>query len=58
MADVTEKHKMPTVGIVTATPKGRKFSFSVGSPVEVFLEGLLDMAAKKGLKTVALIGGG
>ena len=56
VADVAEKHKMPMVGVVTATPKGRKFSFSVGSPVEVWLEGLLDVAAKKGLKTVALIG--
>jgi len=35
--------------------KGRKFIFSMLPRSEVFLEGLIDMAAKKGLKTVALI---
>jgi len=59
VADVTEKHKMPMVAPVAAVTsiyrKGRKFIFSMLSPAEVMLEGLIDLAAKKGLKTVALI---
>ena len=57
VADVAERHKMPMVGAPHPSVKGRKFIFGVGSPVEVYLEGLLDVAARKGLKTVALIGG-
>ena len=58
-ADVTEKHRMPLVA-PTATDsslykKGRKFIFSMQPPAEIVLEGLLDLAAKKGLRTVALI---
>ena len=59
VADVTEKHKMPMVapsaGLTSIYRKGRKFIFSLISPTEIFLEGLIDLAAKKGLKTVALI---
>ena len=59
MADVTEKHKMPMMAPVAAFTsiyrKGRKFMFSMLSPVEILLEGLIDLAAKEGLKTVALI---
>ena len=59
VADVTEKHKMPMVAPVAAATsiyrKGRKFIFSVLSPAGIQLEGFLDLAAKKGLKTVALI---
>ena len=59
VADVTEKHKMPMVspsGTVTSIyKKGRKFVFMVSSATEVYLEGFIDMAAKRGLKTVALI---
>jgi len=61
VADVTEKHKMPMMAPVAAATfmyrKGRKFTFSMISPAEVLLEGLIDLAAKKGLKTVALING-
>ena len=61
VADVTEKYKMPMVAAnASATSiyrKGRKFIFGMFSPAEVDLEGLLDLAAKKGLKTVALING-
>jgi branched-chain amino acid transport system substrate-binding protein len=61
VADVTEKHRMPIVAVgAVATSiyrKGRKFIFSMSAPAERFLEGLIDLAAKKGLKTVALIGG-
>ena len=59
VADVTEKHKMPMVAPSASTTsmykKGRTFTFSMLSPAEVLLDGLLDLAAKKGLKTVALI---
>jgi branched-chain amino acid transport system substrate-binding protein len=59
VADVTEKHKMPMVAPIAATTsiyrKGRKFIFGMLPASEVFLEGVIDLAAKKGLKTVALI---
>ncbi len=59
VADVNEKNKMPMVAPIAATTsiyrKGRKFIFSMLPPAEVYLEGLIDLAAKKGLKTVALI---
>jgi branched-chain amino acid transport system substrate-binding protein len=35
--------------------KGRKFLFMLPSPGEVYLEGLIDLAARHGLKTIALI---
>jgi branched-chain amino acid transport system substrate-binding protein len=61
VASVTEKHKMPMVapnaGTTSIYRKGRKFIFMVNPPAEVHLEGLIDLAAKKGLKTVALING-
>ncbi|MGH7334939.1 MAG: amino acid ABC transporter substrate-binding protein [Candidatus Rokuibacteriota bacterium] len=60
VADVTEKHKMPMVTNATTTSiyrKGRKFLFGMSPPSEVIHEGLIDLAAKKGLKTVALING-
>jgi branched-chain amino acid transport system substrate-binding protein len=56
---VTEKHKMPMLAPGAATTsvfkQGRRFVFMVLSPAEFYLEGLLDVAAKRGLKTVALI---
>jgi len=60
VADVTEKYKMPMVmssgGATTSVyRKGRKFIFSVGPPGEARLEGLIDLAVKKGLKSVAVI---
>ena len=62
VADVNEKYKMPMVAPIAAATsiyrKGRKFIFSVLPPVEVFLEGLIDLAVKKGLKTVAMINAG
>src|SRR5205809_7339236 len=58
-ANVTEKYKKVMVSPLAATPsifrKGRKYIFMVISPAEVYLEGLLDIAAKRGLKTVAVI---
>jgi branched-chain amino acid transport system substrate-binding protein len=59
VANVNEKYKMPMVAPMASTTsifrKGRKFIFMVQSPAEVYLEGLLDAAIKRGLKTVALI---
>jgi len=58
VADVTEKYRMPMVTDSATTSifkKGRKFIFMVHSPGEVYLEGIIDVAAKRGLKTVALI---
>ena len=58
-ANVAEKYKMPMVVSVGAATsifkKGRKYVFMVLSPAEGFLEGLIDMAARRGLKTVAFI---
>jgi branched-chain amino acid transport system substrate-binding protein len=59
VASVTEKHKMPMVAPVGAATfmyrKGRKFIFSMLASGEILLEGLVDLAAKRRLKTVALI---
>ncbi len=59
VANVNEKYKMPMIAPMASTTsifkKGRKFIFMVQSPAEVYLEGLIDVAVKKGLKTVALI---
>jgi len=58
-ANVTEKYKKVMVTPLAATTsifkKGRKYIFMVISPAEVYLEGLVDMAAKRGLKTVAVV---
>ena len=57
VADVAEKHRMAMVAPGAATTaifrKGRKFIFMLPSRAEVYLEGLIDMAARRGLKTVA-----
>jgi len=58
VANVTEKQRMPMVTHAATTSifkKGRKFVFTVLPPGEVWFEGLIDLAAKKGLKTVAII---
>ena len=59
VANVSEKYKKVMVSPLAATTsifkKGRKYIFMVISPAEVYLEGLIDMAAKRGLKTVAVI---
>ncbi len=59
VANVNEKYKLPMVAPMAATTsifkKGRKFVFMVQSPAEAYLEGVLDMAAKRGLKTVAIV---
>jgi branched-chain amino acid transport system substrate-binding protein len=59
VANVSEKYKKVLVSPLAATTsifkKGRKYIFMIISPAEVYLEGLIDMAAKRGLKTVAII---
>ena len=59
VANVTEKYKKVMVAPLAATTsifkKGRKYIFMVISPAEGYLEGLVDMAAKRGLKTVAIV---
>src|SRR6267143_5930516 len=58
-ANVTEKYKKVMVSPLAATTsifrKGRKYIFMVISPAEGYLEGLVDIAAKRGLKTVAVV---
>ena len=60
VARVTEQHKMPmvapTVGTTSMFKEGRKFIFMIYSPAEVHLEGFVELAARNGLKTIALIG--
>jgi branched-chain amino acid transport system substrate-binding protein len=59
VANVSEKYKMPMMASNAATTsifrKGRKYVFMVHSAAEVYLEGLIDVAAKRGLKTVAVL---
>ncbi len=59
VANVSEKYQKVMVSPLAATTsifkKGRKYIFMVISPAEVYLEGLIDMAAKRGLKTVAIV---
>jgi branched-chain amino acid transport system substrate-binding protein len=63
VAGVTEKYKKVMVAPLAATTaifkrppdKKRYYIFMVISPAEVYLEGLVDMAAKRGLKTVAIL---
>jgi branched-chain amino acid transport system substrate-binding protein len=61
VANVTEKYKKvmvsplaATTSIFKKTPR-RQYIFMVISPAEAYLEGLIDMAAKRGLKTVAVV---
>ena len=58
MADVTEKHRLamvaPAAAATSLFKKGRNFIFMLASRAEVFFEGLIDMATRRGLKTVAL----
>jgi len=59
VANVAEKYKKVMVAPLAATTsifkKGRKYIFMVITPAENYLDGLIDMAAKRGLKTVAII---
>ena len=61
VADVSEKYQMPMVAPIAAATeiyrKGRKFVFSMLPPAEVWHEGLVELAAARGLKSVAVING-
>ncbi len=59
VASTTEQYKMPMVSPLAATTsifkKGRKYIFMVLAPAEKYLEGLIEIGAKNGLKTVAIL---
>lgn len=59
VSELTEKHRMPLVGCCAAASslykKGRRFLFMLLSPAEGYLEGLVDLAAKRGLKSLAVV---
>jgi branched-chain amino acid transport system substrate-binding protein len=59
MADVPERHRMPMVvagGAATSIfTRSRKYVFGIHSPAEAYLRGLIELAASRGLKTVAVI---
>ena len=59
VADVTEKHRKLMIAPMAATTsiweKGRRYLVMMLAPVEGLSEGLLDLAARNGLKTVAVI---
>jgi branched-chain amino acid transport system substrate-binding protein len=59
VADVTEKHRKimvaPAAGTSSLWAKGRKYLIMVLSPLEGATEGTVDLAARSGLRTIALI---
>ncbi len=59
VATVAESHRKPLVACCMGTTalyrKDRAFTFMLLSPGEVYFEGLVDMAARRGLKTIAVI---
>ena len=59
VGDVAEKYKYPMIGCCASTAsvyqKGRKYLVQFSSPATGYLEGLIDIAAKRGLKTVAVV---
>src|SRR5439155_20328164 len=59
VAEVTEKHRKLIVAPMAATSsiweKGRRYLVMLLSPVEVLPDGVLDLAARNGLKTLAVL---
>jgi branched-chain amino acid transport system substrate-binding protein len=59
VANVTEKYKKVMIATLASTTsifrKSRRYVFMIPSPAETYLEGLLDLAAKRGLKRVAFV---
>jgi len=57
---VTEKHRKVLLAPLSANPayweQGRRYLFMQLPPADLFLAGLIDMADRHGLKTVALVG--
>jgi len=59
VADVNEKYRKlmiaPTAATTSIWEKGRRYLIMVLSPIEAVAEGLLDLAARNGLKRIAVI---
>src|SRR5436309_5817089 len=59
VADVNEKHRKvmiaPTAGTTSIWEKGRRYLIMMAAPAEGMTEGLLDLAARHGLKKIAVI---
>src|SRR5262245_9855911 len=59
VADVTEKHRKLMIAPMAATTsiweKGRRYLIMMLAPVEGLSEGVLDLAARNGLRTLAVI---
>ncbi len=59
VADVTEKHRKLMIAPMAATTsiweKGRRYLVMLPSPVEALSEGVLDLVARNGLRTLAVI---
>ncbi len=59
VAEISEKHRMPMIStgaaVVSIFRKKRRFLFMSISRAEAYLEGPIDMAAKRGLRTVGVI---
>jgi branched-chain amino acid transport system substrate-binding protein len=59
VANVTEKYKKVMIATLASTTsifrKSRRYVFMIPSPAETYLEGLLDLAAKRGLRRVAFV---
>jgi branched-chain amino acid transport system substrate-binding protein len=59
VADLAEKHRRPLVAPGAAATsifqKGRRFVFMVLTPGEQYHEGLIEMAARRGLKTIGIV---
>jgi branched-chain amino acid transport system substrate-binding protein len=59
VAEVTEKHRKvmiaPMAGTTSLWEKGRKYLIMVIAPVELTPEGFVDLAARFGLKTLAVL---
>lgn len=59
VANVTEKYRMPmvapTAGTTSIFRKGRQWIFMVLSAAEEYLDAVMELAAKRGLRTVALL---
>jgi len=59
VADLAERRRMPMVApgaaAIALFRKGRAYVFMVNSPAEAYLEGLIDMAARRGLETIAVV---
>jgi branched-chain amino acid transport system substrate-binding protein len=60
VSSVTRKYRMPmvapTLGTTSVVKDGRGYIFQVYSPSEVYLEGFVELVARHGLRTIALIG--